>query len=220
MLGDLKVVVDLIRDGFSRYRKFESEKSREDAVLQMLEAYFIFLDCAEEAERLVAESGANPLETIRNMESSQAAAVAKEWGIALHRQAVRLRVLQGLILGQDHLVVVDPELQNKIDKVVGDKMDTSLSLFKIGAHLFFHAMFGPRNPDEEAESILVMVGADEGESFDMGKILADVAALRASLDQYREFVTRFVSNEELLRLSARARKNTTFERGEDHEKVA
>lgn len=210
MFSDLKTVVDLIRTGVSDYRGFKSKKSRENAVLELLRTYFLLLDCVEEAERLFVAAGPNPVEKIRGMESSEAKVVIDIWDLALRKQAIRLRTLQGFILGQDHLAVINPTLQNRISAVVGDKFETNLNLYKIGAHLFFSSMFQLSNNEERAEAVLVMAGA-EGDNLDMAKIESDIAALRESLDQYRLVVTRLVSDSELLELSGQARKETSLD---------
>lgn len=54
-----------------------------------------------------------------------------------------------------------------------------------------------------------MAGA-EHDTLDIAKVTAEIVRLREALDEYRLVVERLVSDEELLRLSRRARQETLF----------
>ncbi|EYU15891.1 hypothetical protein BA1DRAFT_01516 [Photorhabdus aegyptia] len=47
-------------------------------------------------------------------------------------------MLQSALLGQNHLIVINPDLQKKISEAIGYKIDRTLSLHPIRAALFFH----------------------------------------------------------------------------------
>ena len=66
--------------------------------------------------------------------------------------------------------------------------------------------------EERARYVSVMAGA-EHDTLDMAKVKSEIVGLREALDQYRSVVERLVSDEELLRLSRRARQETSFRDG-------
>jgi hypothetical protein len=210
MFGHLKTIVDLIRSGITDFRKFKTDKQREETLLGVLKVYFLLKDCVDEGEMLVADAGQDPVGKIATMQSSEAVCTLTRWDEVLGRQGMRLYTLQNYIIGQDHLAVINPILQSKISEVIGYKMDRSRTLHWIGSALFFREMFPvARTNEERAGYVAVMAGAEHG-TLDMAKVKAEIAELREALDQYRLVVERLVSDEELLRLSRRARQETSL----------
>lgn len=210
MFAQLKSVVDLIRSGVSDYRNFTTEKMREEAILGMLHVYFLLKDCVDDGECLISEAQPNPVEKISEMEPQLALATIERWDQVIRKQGIRLYQLQGALLGQDHITVINPALQEQLIEAVGSKMDRAVTLHGIGATLYFKAIFPIRNaPEAKAHYISVMAG-EEADALNMARISIEIANLRESLDHYRAIVERMVSNAELLQLSKRARKETLF----------
>lgn len=126
MFGPLKNIVDLIRSGIADWRKFKTDKEREETILGVLKLYFLMKDCVDEGHMLIADAGPDPFAKINAMHELKANSTLARWDEALRRQGIRLCILQDYIFGQDHLAVLHPGLQNKIREVVGNKMDRSL----------------------------------------------------------------------------------------------
>ena len=212
MFSQLKSVVDLIRSGVSEFSKFQSNRERKEIVLNILKVYFFLKDCIDDGERLITDAGNDPVGKINSMESDEAIRVLTVWDGILRKQGIRLYALQGYIFGQDHLAIINPELQERISEVIGYKMDRTVTLHGIGATLFLRNMFPIENTNEEkARLVALMAGVEAEGSLDLEKINSEVAALRMSLAEYRTVLERFVSDEELLSLSKRARKETLIQ---------
>jgi len=210
MFGYLKSVVDLIRSGIADFRKFKTDKEREEAILGVLKAYFLLKDCVDEGEALITDAGSDPVGKINAMQASEALSTLEKWDAVIRKQGIRLYMLEGHIFGQDHLAVINPALQDRIREIIGYKMDSTITLHGIGAALFFRNVFSVEKTNEDkARYVSVMAGA-EYDRLDMTKVKAEIAGLREALDQYRNVVERLVSDEELLRLSRRAKRETSF----------
>ena len=208
MFGDLKSIVDIIRDGVTGFKSAQSAKKRETAVLEMLYVYFLLKDCVDVGEKLVKEAEPNPVQTIAAMDPATALDTLERWDAALRMQGIRLYQLQGLLLGQDHIAVLNPDLQSKLSKVVGYKLDRACTLHGIGAALFFKNMFPRSETEEEKARYISLMAGEEEDNLDMDRIRREIKELKSSLDDYRAVVDRLVSDEEILRLSTRAREYT------------
>lgn len=211
MFAQVKSVVDLIRSGVTDFRKFESDKERSDAVLDLLRVYFTLKDCVDDGEKLVAEAEPDPVEKISSIEPDDAIATLERWDATIRKQGIRLYQLQGAIFGQDHLTVINPELQERVSEVIGYKMDRTVTLHGIGSALFFRAAFPTENTTEEKARYIAVMAGEEDDSLNMPRIREEITMLRDSLNQYRLVVERLVSDAELLQLSQRARNETRFE---------
>ena len=214
MFAQLKGVVDLIQSGVSDFRNFKTAKARKEAVLDVLRVYFLLKDCVDDGEKLVSESQPNPVERISHMEPDLALATIERWDAIIRRQGIRLYGLQGAILDQDHIAVINPDLQARISEVIGYKMDRTVTLHGIGAALYFKNLFPLANTNEEKAKYISLMAGEEGDSLNMPRIRSEIESLRVSLDEYRDVVERMVSNAELLQLSKRARQETLFPDGE------
>ncbi|WP_175688012.1 hypothetical protein [Burkholderia anthina] len=210
MFAELKNVVDLIRVGIYDFRAFREDTERERAVLEILKAYFVFKDCVDEGEALVVEAGADPIAKIAEMEASSALVTIERWDAIIRRQGMRLYTLQGYIFGQHHLSVIDPALQDRISEAIGYKMDRAVTLHGIGAALFFKNMFPIANTHEEKAKYVALMAGEEQDTLNMQRVEAEITSLRDSLNQYRNVVSRMVTDAELLRLSQRAREEAPF----------
>jgi len=209
MFLQLKGVIDLMTLGIKEFRRFKSDDERKKTILGVLEAYFVLKDCVDDGEELAREAGTDPVELIKRMEPTEAITTLERWDLVLRKQGLRLHWLQGYIFGQDHLIVINPKLQERISKVIGGKMGRTVTLYSIGAGLYFRNLFPIRETDKEkAELVALMAGAKKDGILNLKKINAELAALRVSLDEYSGVVERLVTSEELLALSTEAREKT------------
>jgi hypothetical protein len=213
MFGEIMSVVDLIRSGVTDFRNFKSDKERSDTVLGLLRVYFILKDCVDDGEKLIIEAEPDPVEKISSMEPDDAIATLERWDATIRKQGIRLYQLQGAIFGQDHLTIINPELQERISEVIGYKMDRTVTLHGIGSALFFKAILPMENTKEEKARYVAVMAGEKDDSLNMPRIREEITLLRDSLNQYRIVVERLVSNAELLQLSQRARNETRFEDG-------
>lgn len=211
MFADLKLIVDLLRSCVSGFRMYKSVKEREKVILDLLQTYFLMKDCVEEGKQLIDEAGPDPVHRIKSMDEISAASTLNRWELILLRQSCRLRTLQGLVMGQNHLAVIDPDTQTRIKEIVGSKLERTNCLYRIGAELFFHFVFPIANSVEDrASNVSVMVGS-QSELLDLGRIQHEIGDLSKSLDDFRVVVERLLSDDEITRFSDEARKKTSFE---------
>jgi hypothetical protein len=210
MFAQLKAIVDLVRTGISDLRDFQTKEARDDAVLDILRVYFVLKDCVEDGEHLVAEAQPNPVETISKMAPEVALETMERWDRLIRHQGIRLSQLQSAFLGQHHIAVINPGLQDRIIKVIGYKMDRTVTLHGIGAALYFKNMFPVANTVEEKARYISVMAGEEGDVLDMHRIKAEIEGLREALNEYRDVVERMVAEDELLKLSGRARRETMF----------
>jgi hypothetical protein len=214
MFAQLKTIVELLSSGIKSFSGFKNAKQRETNVLELLGIYFLVKDCVDDGEKLILESGPDPVAAITAMSPQNAETTLHRWNAVLARQILRLRVLEGHILGQDQLTVINPGLQSRISKAIGYKMDSAVTLHGIGAALVFRRLV---TTNEEAASYVSVMSGSEDEHIDISRVQSDISGLRAALDEYRVVVERFVSNDELLKLSKKARENTLLEQKDTSE---
>lgn len=208
MFGELARLVDLVRSLISDLRRNHAESERNEAVLGLLKVYFLFKDCVDEGEALVLEAGSDPVSKIKLMDDDEALLTIERWDAIIRRQGLRLHSLQEYLLGQHHLTVINPALQEKIRAVIGSKMERALSLHGIGAALYFKNMFPIANSNEEKAKYIAIMAGEEGDSLNVPRINLEIKNLREALEQYRVILLTLTTNEEILRLSAKARLGT------------
>lgn len=210
MFGQIKNIVDFIKTGVTDFRKFKSNKERNDAVVDMLRVYFLLQDCVDEGEKLILEAEPNPVDKISSMDPEKALYTIERWDSVIRKQGIRLYQLQGAIFGQDHLAVINPELQDRISKVVGYKMSRTVTLHGIGSTLFFKNMFPFDNTKEEKARYISLMAGEANDSLNMPRIKEEISSLRESLENYRTVVERLVTDSEIIQLSRQARLDTKF----------
>lgn len=210
MFAQLKSIVDLVRTGISDFRYFQIKKARDDAVLDLLRVYFVLKDCIEDGEYLVSEAQPNPVETISKMAPTLALETMERWDTLIRYQGIRLSQLQSAFLSQHHIAVINPELQDRITEVIGYKLDRTVTLHGIGAALYFKNMFPVADTAEEKARYISVMAGEEGDALNMPRITAEIESLREALNDYRAVVERMVSDQEILKFSERARRETRF----------
>ena len=219
MFAELKLIVDLVTTGVTDLCTLKSKGDRHKLVLRMLEAYFLLKDCLDEGAALVSEAGADPVATLKSMSADKAGATIERWDHILRKQGIRLNRLRDYFLSQDHLTVVAPDLQAQVVKAVGSKVSRVTTIFGIGASLFFYSKFPLAvTPDEKAQYVLVMAGTSRA-VINMPKIKREIATLAESLRKYRTVIDRLLTNEEIVKLSKRARESTRFRERLDGESL-
>ena len=211
MFADLGIIVGLLASCVSGFRMYESGKRRKKLILDLLKTYFLMKDCAEEGKQLLDEAGPDPVRTIKTMDQISAESTLKRWDVTLYRQVCRLRALQELVIGQNHLAVIDPETQARIHEVVGYKLERADSLHGIGAALLFRFMFPIASSDEDRANYVSVMFGSTTELLDVGSIEEEIGALSTSLDDFRVVVHRLLSDEKITRFSDEARGMTSCE---------
>ena len=214
MFGELTSVLGAIKStlsGAASALSFKNARDRRNAVVGLLEVYFLIKDCTEEAETLVADVKPNPVTTISSLEPDQAMAKIRQWDTAIRRQGIRLVQLQERLLGQNSLAVIDPDLEERLREIVGNKMDRAESLHGIGAALFFYNMFPVADTAEEKARYVALMVGEEGTSLDMERISNEIYTLREVLEGYRQLVLNMAGRDEVLALSDKAREITKMQ---------
>jgi hypothetical protein len=213
VFAQIKGVVDVAISGFKGIREFRSKRGRDAAVCDMLRFYFLLKDCVDEGESLIVEAGSNPVAKIKALSPQEATATVRRWDVVLRRQGIRLRMLEGLLFGQPQLAIINPKLESALDRAIGSKMTRAVTLYGIGATLFLRCMLPVDETEtEKARLIAVMAGARDRGKIDLNRIRREVSALRETLEEYRGLVQRLASDEEIVRLSKKARRGTQVSR--------
>lgn len=205
MFADLKLIVDLIRDGVSDFRNRKAVEDRDRIALNLLKTYFLLKDCVEEGEELINEAGPDPITAIREMDKTSADATLRNWDAKLDRQGHRLFALQRLISSQNFLAVISPGLQERIAEIVGYKLTRTNSLHGIGAAFYFRRVFPKTDSIERSASYVSLMAGSDTDWLDADATRQELQALRQSLEQYRQVVMRLASPHEITRLADKAR---------------
>ncbi|MBO9509634.1 hypothetical protein [Thalassospira sp. A3_1] len=208
MFSSLVKIVELVINATVNFNNFRNKKERKDTVLDLLRTFYLFKDCLSEGRALIEEAGADPIQTLRDMDEWKASEVVKSWDAALCRQGLRLRRLEGYVSGQNHLVVIDSRLKDDIDKVIGSKFDRVTTLHSIGASLLFASIFPISDtPEDVAELVLVASGC-AGKRINMELINAEVEEFEKVLERFNQVIKNILSPDEIMQLSTQARKDT------------
>ena len=211
MFADLKLIVELLCSCVTGFQVHKSGKRREKLILDLLQTYYLMKDCAEEGKQLLDEAGSDPFHTINSMDEASAESTLKRWDVILSRQTRRLGALQDLVIGQNHLAVIDPVTQTRINEVVGYKFERTNSLHGIGATLLFRFMLPMANSAEDRVRYVSVMFGSQSELLDVGRIEQELGDLRESLGDFREVVQRLLSDDEIMRFSDEAREKTSLE---------
>jgi len=212
MFGELISLIDLLRNGAVDASAKKATAKRREAVLPMLETYFLLKDLVDEGAVLVTDAGPRPIEKIQSLSSRDAEVTLAAWDVALRRQAFRMRLVSQLIFGQEYLEVVSPELREKIDAAVGSKFSRATSLYGIGAALFFRAIFPIEESELDRARYIAIMAGESGEILNIEKAKEEISQLREGLETYRAVVMKLASADEVMSLSAEARKRTDISR--------
>ena len=211
MLSDLKTLIEIICDAVSGLGSFRSKKARSEAILELLRLYFVLADVVKDGRSLLNAVGKNPRKTLAQVPATEVSALLGEWDKLIRRQASRLDNLSGRLLGQDVLSVIDPRLKSKLEKLVGSKFKLTRSLHGIGAGLVIYSMFGGgRDQDWQRNVVLSMYPCRTRVTIDLVAANQELNQLQEALNAFRTVCLRLASEEEILLLSKKARKQTQF----------
>ena len=211
MFADLKNIVELIDFCTSRFQMYKSAKKREKLILDLLQTYFLIKDCVDEGKQLLGEAGPDPVRLIESMDDASAASTLERWEVTLFQQIRRLDALQELVMGQNHLAVIDPDTQTKIKEIVGYKLDRTISLHGIGAALFIRFMLPVAESAEDRAGYVSLMFGSQSALLDVQRIEQEIADLHDSLGNFRIVVERLLSDDEIMRFSNEAKKKVSFE---------
>lgn len=210
MFAQIASVIQIVISGIKPTLELKDRTAKEAALTDMLRFYFLLKDTVDDGEALIVDAGSNPAAKLKAMSVEGAGEAMKRWDITLRKQGGRLQMLEGMLVGQQHLAVLNPALQDELTKAIGYKGDRIVTLQGIGAALFFNAMMGgPRSIEDKSNLVLAMAGeAGTGNTLDLARIRWEVAEMRRVLEQYRALTEQLMSKDEVLRLSKIARADT------------
>jgi len=211
MLGDLKTLVEIIRNAVCGLSGFRSKRARSEAILELLRIYFLLMDVVEDGRSLLNAVGQNPRKTLAQVPGAEVPTVLSEWDRLIRRQASRLYNLSGRLLGQDVLSVIEPSLKSKLERLVGSKFKRAHSLHGIGAGLVIYSMFGGgRDQEWQRNIVLSMYPTRTRVTIDLVAAKGELNQLQKALNAFRTVCLRLATEEEILFLSKKARKQTHF----------
>ena len=209
MFSDLLAILNLIKDAIKDLNILKASSDRTAALLEMLKTYFLMLDTYEDGIKLLESVDHDPVQYIKSLDDDAAKIHSDIWDRVLRRQSFRLWSIQDNIGTQSYLAVINPDLVKEISKVIGNKMDTVVTLHGIGAALFFRNVFSvDTSPESTATLVVEVLTKQESGVVDIQSILNELNSLKAGLDQFRELIDSVMDKKEIMALSAKARKET------------
>jgi len=209
MFGQLKSAVDILSAAAGAVATFKDKRARREAVLELLGTCFILTDVTKDGEKLLDSVGNDPARTLTSLPPEEADLLAREWALIVHRQAGRLYSLAGSLFGQDALALVSPGLKDRLEAVVGSKLERADSLHEIGAGLVYYSMLA-RVDDREwlLDVVRSMYPGRADELLDTRKAREELAILEHGLAEYRKLCERLVSDSEIVAMAKEARKRS------------
>lgn len=211
MFGALSVIVGLLQTGASAFpaiMQHKADKERKLVALNLLRLYYLLKDCVDEGSALISEAGPDPVDKIKSMDQQTSTETIERWEAILRRQFSRLSHTYGIISDDSLLSIINPELRNKIDDVIGSKWDKVNSLHGIMAALTFGPLPGSSN--EERAGYISLISGSEGDFIDIPKVRREMDELRDALERYRNVINCLLAPEEIVRLSDQAREQSRF----------
>ena len=142
MFSEIKAMVDVIRSAIESVGGFNDSKEKQNYSLELLRIYFLLMDVVKDGTDLLDSIDSEPLKVISSLEPEQAKSRLNEWDSLVRKQGSRLYSLSGRLLGQDALSVIDPSLKDRLEELVGSKLERADSLQAIGAGLVIYSMLG------------------------------------------------------------------------------
>lgn len=216
MFSDLKAIVDVIRSGTESAKDFNDGKERQNTSLELLRIYFLLMDVVKDGTDLLNSIDSDPLKVISRLEPEEAKSKLKEWDSFVRRQGSRLYSLSGRLLGQDALSVIDPSLKNRLEELVGSKFERANSLQGIGASLVIYSMLGKSEEQDWLIGVIqsMYIAQAEGK-IEVSEAHQEIESLRQGLEEYRNLCIRLIGEQEVMKLSKKARSDTIFDNDTD-----
>jgi hypothetical protein len=216
MFGDLKAVVDVIRSATESVRGFNDSKEKQNYSLELLRIYFLLMDVVKDGTDLLDSIDSDPLKVISSLYPEQAKSRLNEWDSLVRKQGSRLYSLSGRLLGQDALSVIDPSLKDRLEELVSSKFERADSLHGIGAGLVIYSMFGKSEEQDWLVGVIQsMYLAQEEGHINVPAAREEIEKLRKELEEYRTVCIRLIGEQEVMKLSKKARADTCFDSNKD-----
>ena len=142
MIAEIKAIVDTIKIAVEGLKSFRDKKTKTEVALDLLRTYFILMDLAKDGSELLDSAGEDPSETIKNLPPDDAKQVLAEWGAIVRRQGARLLFLKEKLIKQNVLALVDPQLKDRLKRLVGSKFSRVETLGGIAASIVMYSILG------------------------------------------------------------------------------
>lgn len=208
MIKEMVAIVKVLADAAMSFNKFKSTTKKDNDNLELLKIYYLLKDVLEDGRKLLdvaspfSVGGSDAIDGVLNMR-------LKTWDSVLRRQGRRLYEIHGYISERSDLSIISPQVQKKLKVIVGSKRDRVLSLFNLGAGLFFRTVLPVEKSSESLRDLVMKtLTLHSGDVLDVGKIYLELNELERALEEYRELILRMMSIDEVRLLSEKARKET------------
>ncbi len=208
MIKEMVAIVKVLTDAAMSFNKFKSTTKKNNDNLELLKIYFLLKDVLEDGRKLLDVAspysvvGSDAIDGVLNMR-------LKTWDTVLRRQGRRLYEIHGYISERSELSIINPQIQKRLKIIVGSKRDRVLSLFNLGAGLFFRTVFPIEESSEALRGLVVKtLTLHSDDVLDVTKIHLELNELECALEEYRELILRMMSSDEVRLLSEKARKET------------
>ncbi|NVK17510.1 MAG: hypothetical protein HWE30_02305 [Methylocystaceae bacterium] len=211
MISGLLSIAGVVISAVPILNDFKSKKEREETVRRLLETYFLISDTADSAELLLSEAGDDPIKNLQSMDPLLANEALEKWDGLLRKQLMRLLTLKNYLSGDRALLILNPDLQKRIDRIIGSKFDDAVNLRAIGATLFYHAMFPTTEKDEKVAGLIKLIFGKGDGPISIEENRARIAELKECLIEYRKHLQVFVEIGDFDKLSLQARHNTEIQ---------
>ena len=212
MFSEIKAMVDVIRSAMESVGGFNDSKEKQNYSLELLRIYFLLMDVVKDGTDVLDSIDSEPLKVISSLEPEQAKSRLNEWDSLVRKQGSRLYSLSGRLLGQDALSVIDPSLKDRLEELVGSKLERADSLQAIGAGLVIYSMLGKSEEQDWLIGVIKsMYLAQEEGHINITAAREEIEKLRNELEEYRTVCIRLIGEQEVMKLSKKARSDTCFE---------
>lgn len=212
MFAEIKALVEVVRDSAGSLASIRGKRARSEAILELLRVYFVLSDVVSDGRMLLKAVGQDPRRTLVKVPVSGRPRTVIEWDRLIRRQSTRLYNLSGRLLGQDTLAVLDPALKDKLQDLVGSKFARVETLEGIGAGLVIYSMLGSGANDWKwRRSIIVsMYPSRTSTTIDVAAAKREMKKLEVALEEYRSVCLKVCNEDEILKLSKKAREQTLY----------
>lgn len=209
MIKEISMIVKTLIGALKGLTQMSQEAEKRTDNLQLLKIYFLLKDVHEDGCALLELASPSPVDYVKAASSEVLTKRLEIWDSVLRRQGARLHEIQNFLNLRSDLSIINPKAKKIIAVIVGSKRGRVLNLFGLGAGLFFRTVL-PLNETPEDIGNLVIKSLDlhGSEILDLNKIKLELVDLDEALEEYRKILYGFMSNEDIRKLSDRARRET------------
>lgn len=208
MIKEMVAIVKVLADAAMSFNKIKSTTKKNNDNLGLLKIYFLLKDVLEDGRKLLdvaspySVGGGDAIGGVLNVR-------LRTWDVVLRRQGRRLYEIHGFISERGDLAIISPQVQKKLKIIVGSKRDRVLSLFNLGAGLFFRTVLPvEESPESLRDLVMKTLTLHDSDVLDVAKIHLELNELECALEEYRGLILRMMSNDDVRLLSEKARKET------------